>query len=449
MHFAKYDVPRYLNEKHRRKEARFRQRQDTVDRRAAEALSRKIEAFGRRSKINKMIASLALMELATKGSALRVRMPAKFSIIENPVGVVQLMAAFAATQRAKRLSSFFIDFRDVKTHDLGAHTLLDVVVDEIAAEARLHKKRLRWRGTYPKDESIRRLMKSLGIIRQLKVEHEYPDEDEAAHLRVFSRRCKHYIRQLRPEKIDEKGLVAAAFADHMNACLAKVGKQLKIEARALLCSYLGEVIENAEVHAGMVDWMVHGYLDASLAVPLCEIVILNFGRSFAQSLEDLEQNSFTRMQIQPFLDVHSKQNWFSQTWRREDLLTLVALQGNVSSRNTDEDSTRGQGTADLIEFFQRVHDECKVGDATARMTIVSGGTRLYFDGTYRMKQNASGTRIIAFNASNDLNEKPDPSFVMPLRGAYLPGTAICIQFPLASTSLGDLKEVPDAGQTHG
>lgn len=238
--------------------------------------------------------------------------------------------------------------------------------------------------------------------------------------------------------------MTAKFADHIDHCLAKIGKELSHGARATLCGYLGEVIENAEVHAGMVDWMVHGYLDASLEVPTCEIVILNFGQSFAETLEQLDAQSFTRKQIQPYLDAHGGNNWFGPSWRREDLLTLVALQGNVSCRNTDEDCTRGQGTADLIEFFQRVHDECKgASGRDAKMTIISGSTRVLFDGRHRMAEDMSGTRVIAFNGSNDLKQKPDEASVMPLYGAFLPGTVIGIQFPLARESLIDVKGAPN------
>jgi len=444
MHVAKLNKRHYLTVTRTGKRLRRRAKQIDRANRLRASITERIKAFGRRSKIVRLLGAKATSELVPKGKSLDVKVVRNFSLIDNPSEVLSLICSLAASQRGHRPSNFWIDFQHVDSHDLGAHTVLDVVVDEIAAEAKLYSRKLKWSGTYPANDSIRRLIQSLGIIRQLKITHEYPKPAEASALTIFEYRCKHYTRQRRPERIDIKGLVTAKFADHINHCLGKVGKELAPAARATLCGYLGEVIENAEVHAGMVDWMVHGYLDASLEVPTCEIVILNFGQSFAETLESLDAQSFTRKQIQPYLDAHGRESWFGPSWRRQDLLTLVALQGNVSCRNTDEDCTRGQGMADLIEFFQRVHNECKGSSGRdAKMTIISGSTRVLFDGKYRMAEDESGTRIIAFNASNDLKKKPDAAYVIPLDSAFLPGTVIGIQFPLARESLIDVKGAPN------
>ena len=280
---VKLNRAHYLTLKRTRKRMGRRARNIARKHRSVASRKERIAAFGRRSKIVRLLALRANAELPSKGKYLYVKVVRNFSLIDNPAEVLSLIASLAASQKGHRPAIFSIDFQNVQRHDLGAHTLLDVVVDEIASEAKLYLRKLRWSGTYPADNSIRRLIQSLGIIRQLKIAHEYPKADEASALTVFEYRCRHYTRQRRPEKINVKGTVTAKFADHINACLAKIGKQLSHTARATLCGYLGEVIENAEVHAGMVDWMVHGYLDASLEVPICEIVILNFGQSFSAS----------------------------------------------------------------------------------------------------------------------------------------------------------------------
>lgn len=96
-----------------------------------------------------------------------------------------------------------------------------------------------------------------------------------------------------------------------------------------------------------------------------------------------------------------------KNWRTEDLLTLIALQSSVSSLNQSIASTRGQGTADLIEFFQKMHDERKLdAGKTAHMYIVSGSTKVLIDGRYRIHRDDSNRRTIAFNEGNDLRKPP-------------------------------------------
>jgi hypothetical protein len=118
------------------------------------------------------------------------------------------------------------------------------------------------------------------------------------------------------------------------------------------------------------------------------------------------------------------------------LFTLIALQGNVSSKNQSVMDTRGNGSVELIEFFQRMYAECS-GTSTggAEMIVVSGQTSIRFDGTYKMAANAAGVKIIAFNAANDLTQAPDAKYVKQLAGSSrFPGTLIAIKFPLSTVS---------------
>lgn len=168
---------------------------------------------------------------------------------------------------------------------------------------------------------------------------------------------------------------------------------------------------------------------------MCEVVIFNFGASIAETFERLPAEHFTRRQVQAYMDKHTQFNLFDPLmWRREDLFTLLALQGNVSTKNETDQDTRGNGSVDLIEFFQRVYRECSNGDEqqAAEMILVSGTTVIKFDGKYTMKPNAAGVKVIAFNAQNDLHDRPDRERVRRLRGVSFPGTLIGLRFPLST-----------------
>lgn len=116
-------------------------------------------------------------------------------------------------------------------------------------------------------------------------------------------------------------------------------------------------------------------------------------------------------------------------------MTLIALQGYVSSKNIDESTDRGQGTVDLIEFFQNVSKECLPEPSKkARMAIISGSTHIYFDGTHHIKQDETGKEVIAFNANNSLNDKPEKKYVRKMKDVSFPGTIIAARFPISERS---------------
>lgn len=391
------------------------------------------ERFGRKSKIVAMLAKGAPKPEESK-RRVRFSLPPAFSIMEAPERALAALSSLAREMQAHRLAHVHLDFSKLTEYDLGANGVLDVLVDELRSEARQTGRKIRWTGKYPPDPAHRRFVRALGVIKQLKILHEYPPQEEHERLKLFDTRSRHYMRSLRPQQISRTGKTTVSFARHIDNCLSVVGKSLTPSGRESLCRYVAEILDNAEEHGAMLDWSIQGYLDPHLPIPMCEIVIFNFGLTISQTFENLPENSFAREEIQKYLDLHQRRGFFSPGWRREDLFTLIALQDRVSSKNKDASGSRGYGTVDLIEFFQRVHSECSSSGPTApaKMVIVSGSTYIRFDGTYAMKPNQEGNRIIAFNKDNDLNQKPDSSHIRKLDGVSFPGTLISLKFPLSA-----------------
>lgn len=441
MHLAKINVDLYLTRKRERKAAAKRKRASIHHWsrvRAMEERRKRGGVFGDRSLIAEMLARDAEAFVIPQTS-LRLQFGKTFSMFDAPEEAIGLVASFAATHRKVVFSDVFVDLSRITCQDLGAHALLDKLVDEVTHQATFQNKLLAWKGTYPKDPAQKRFIRAMGIIKQLKIAHLYLPPQAAEKIHLFERRCRHYVRTLRPvnpEEKTEQANAAERFADHINRCLSREGRRLTDASRGLLCSYVVEIIDNAENHAGMVDWTIQGYLDTAVENPVCEIVIFNFGKSIAQTLEDLDEDSYTKDQMRKYLDLHTGSGWLSRGFRREDLLTLLALQSSVSRKNTSIDNTRGQGLPDLVEFFQKMNLERQVESLKkATMYIVSGSTRILFDGRYEMVRREDSSRVIAFNDANDLAKLPDPACVMPLKGCSLPGTMIGIKFPIQAPNL--------------
>ncbi|WP_132375404.1 hypothetical protein [Paraburkholderia sp. BL9I2N2] len=383
-----------------------------------------------------MLADAYPPEVKLERSGARVVVPPVFSIIDDPQRALRTILSFAKLVRTNKIRNIEFDHSQMQTYDLAANAVLDIVASELALEARQRATKVRFFGRYPLPAHLKRFIRCIGIVKQLDIAHEVASSDEQNAVRVFDKRKRNYSEPDDPAQADFKSRVAEGFVDHINNCLSDHGRTLTPAAVQKLCVYIGEILGNAEDHAGFSDWTIQGYLDNSMDTPICEIAIFNFGTSIADTLMGLPQNSYTWKQISPYILMHRGAGFFRKGWRERDLLTLVALQGNVSSKNFSVEDTRGQGTVDLIEFFQKMYEECaKDSTEKAKMAILSGSTFILFDGKYRLSSGAPGHgKVIAFNAQNTLYKQPDSGYVRSLGSVQFPGTIISIRFPLSTGS---------------
>lgn len=437
-HLAKIDVPRYLKVKRSVKAGRS-------ERRLNRALSRSLKsgrlaelnAFGRYSKILDLMCRGTYTPVPKKG-VIKFQVPERFSILEDPSGALQVLFALAAQLQLPRIRQIHIDMSKMASYDLAANGLLDVLVEEATTKARRTGRRIGWSGKYPKTGDLRRRVQAMGVIKRLKIFHEYPVPEVASKLETFEHRCKNYVRAVRPNDTDENNRTTKKFVDHVDSCLGRINRELRPDAKSILTKYIGEVIDNAEQHSGMFDWTIQGYLDTNSADWVCEICIFNFGKTIADTLEAVPVGHYARDYVQPYLDEHEKQGFFSSGWSRERLFTIIALQRGVSSKNLEHGTTRGYGTYELISFFMKMQKECAAQGVFdgAVMTLISGNTRILFDGKHRLKDGK-----IAFNEDNDLHKLPDPQYVSELKGVSFPGTILSIKYALAQASTS---QVPGA-----
>jgi hypothetical protein len=434
------ETDQFLSKKRARKDSRKRKILRKKQLISSQNKNKVNNLFGNQSKLITLIAKDYKGEEIKHKGYLKLSTSEIFSVIENPTSVIGGLGQFAKSIRKFRPKSIELDYSKLTKYDLAASSLLDLIAVELKKEAKQYRRKIKWRGAYPKDPNIKRFIKALGIIKHLELKHEYPKADEAADLRIFDVRNRHYYKNNNPAKADKKTKVITDFADHINACLNDINKELTPEARHSLCEYTGEIIDNAEEHAEMLDWTVQGYLDNSCEILICEIAIFNFGKTISQTLSDLDKSSYTWKQIAPYLEMHKERRFFGPSWSENDLLTLIALQGHVSSKNYSTNDTRGNGSIDLIEFFQKIHAECATDSPIkATMAILSGSTHILFDGTYKLSSEDNTPMRIAFNKDNNLYAPPDINYVKGLKGVHFPGTIISIRFPLNVTNISKVE----------
>lgn len=362
--------------------------------------------------------------------------PAVFSISRNPAECLEYYQEIVVYARSARRPRIILDQRRIVYLGLGADSILGVILSEIRQELRFTYGAY-IKGFKPKSKEIQKLMDEVGSVRALFMESEQDVRlSFTSQAMVFRHRHRSVDDGESSLHHDPSGAAISDFSNHLNDSLSIIGRELSVDGRDSFCHYAAEVIDNVREHSGLREWAIVGYSDPEAGIPTYRAVIFCFGKTIAQTFQELDEDSYPRKVIAPYINAHRGGALFTQDWREEDLMTLIALQGDVSSKSVDATSDRGQGTVELIEFFQQVTNECGLRKTTAEMNIISGSTRIRFDGTYVMSFRTDLNRdVIAFNLGNDLSVRPDRRAVMPLAGGRFPGTLITVEIPLISSFL--------------
>ncbi len=361
----------------------------------------------------------------------KISIPPTFSIIENTESALKIIFELVSyTIRKRPPNEIDFDHSDLQNFDIAAEQILDVVTIEYSNARKLARRGLTLRGTLPTNDEANRFIRAIGITKILDVKSQHLNREEKKYLKTL-RLFNENRRKLRLAEESVTEHAARRLVEYVNQCLEIDGLKLSKIGTRDLSTYTGELLDNASEHSGTEDWILAGFLDPTIEEQRCEIAIINFGKSFSDTFLELPDGHYTRQFVDPFVKLHENKGLFQSHWTKENLLTVVALQGQVSSKNTNSEDTRGNGTIDLIQFFHEMYKGIGNNKFPAKMAIVSGSTKILFDGTHKLLEDSSGRPVIAFNTANNLNQPPDRKYVRTLNGLTFPGTIVSISFPLA------------------
>lgn len=365
----------------------------------------------------------------------RIQLPQDFTIVDNPTGCLAVFRRLAMCSRSNRLRRIHIDHSAVTKIDLCAESVLDRFVKEIEHDARLKRKRLSLSGTLPSDPDIDMYVRATGIIKHLQIKKAYLDPKDEGKLRILRVHSLGAGDEVGLYEMSKEESAVKKLIDYINECLGESGRTMTPNGEEALAAYAGEILNNVVEHSGRRDWSVVGYLNPEDPMHICELAVFNFGGSIADSFRNVDKQSLVRRKVDAYTRSHERMG----KWKRDNLVTVVALQQYISSKLSEEQPDRGQGTVQLIDFFMDVHEECTGQSKDAmKMALCSGSTHILFDGTYRMEDDGTGRRVIAFNEQNDLRRPPDGHCVTNLQGFPFPGTAIMVKFPIQPSKIQEV-----------
>lgn len=363
-----------------------------------------------------------------------IKVPVNFCMYSAPENCISWLSNFAKILRNPRRNLFRINHKYEERWSLGSEVILGLLAHEITKcrfdlglETQLSGKHNR-----SKDHQL--VLESVGIISEL--DKNIKKNIDKVH--VFKQDC--YLNETSSSTAEDlKTETAIKFVRHIQDALLDHRLKLLDEASQNIKGSLGEILDNAAEHGGLTApiWYVRGYINNNSQTKDLELMVMNIGKSIADTFLDLADDHQSKKQVLAYADYHKY-----SSFTKEQLITVAALQGKVSSKNHDESDTRGQGTVRLIEMFEHIFAEyaqlrCPDKTKSAIMNLISGSVVVKFDGTYLSQvetDDDGGERVtIAFNREKSLKSKPDRNYVSKLEKSYFPGVMINIKIPLSGS----------------
>ena len=326
----------------------------------------------------------------------------------------------------------YLDHSQCTRIDLGASVVMDVIAVDLERTWPRRRRRPSFAGAYPKDQEAREILRTTGIIRHLKVSHERPARTDRYLLFPLYRGSS---ARIRARQTSDHERAAQKLTEYFDECLGKQGSGLESQGKKAISQMAGEILNNAEEHSERSTWFLMAYMrQEDQDVGQCNIALFNFGRTVYQTLCLDDTAPELRRKMTELSNLHRRRKLFGPRWTEETLWTLYSLQEGVS-RFRDRQPDRGYGTVRMIELFLQLGQRLD-GVARPKMALVSGSSHILFDGTYGLAIDPRGgdRKVIAFNASNDLEEPPDPEYVKSIDGLF-PGTLISMRFFLDRRNL--------------
>jgi len=373
------------------------------------------------------------LDLSKYSSELVVQVPSNFSLYERTAETLQLIGKIAQIKYYDDISGVIIDYRRCKNNDLAAENLLADTIKAIKEYKKQNSLYFSVKGNYPQKERIKRLIRSIGVVKETASQRYHLQGKEKDELRIF-RRQSDINEESDIFGKDKKTRATEDFTDHLDDCLKFIQAKLDEDERDKLEKYLGEVLGNAEDHSGTRIWTILGYFDAfEPNKKYSEIVITSVGKTIFETFEEKKNVPIVYEDLEQYVDRHK-----GKSFSKEQLCMVYSMQKNVSSKK-DESVDRGQGTWYLIDLFHHLASECeRINDINGqgttsskpRMTIISGSSALMFNEEFDPSKGGKTTGDYAFNTENDLSQPPSKNFVKRYKDIKFPGTIIYIKFPI-------------------
>lgn len=376
------------------------------------------------------------IENKNKEKELIIYIPKNFSLYENPDECLKKCMSFYNAKSPFEFDKVFFNFHNCEKMDLASSTLLEICSLIKIEKIRLNEKRIiEISGCDPTSNKANLMVNSEGIKKKLgfKLSEIVSGENVDTFEMLKGGKSNDYLKV---DETLESSVASSRISEFYKKILNKHNFDLNINGKRIIQKLTNEVIDNCIQHADPdrknYQWFVNAYhYLENEKLSSISIVIINFGKTIAENINYImnkKTNDNIIEELKKLISDWSNKNIdkLNEKIDLNALYTLYALQDGVSGKLSGLDPTRGRGTIELIETFQKLGDSLE-DTLNPQMCIISGDSCIKFTKDYKIKLNSEGRKIIAFNKNNDLNIMPNEKNVFKLNN-FFPGTIISMNF---------------------
>lgn len=363
--------------------------------------------------------------------------PKIFSLSENPTETFNFLKQIFLSLYYDKYSRVVIDYKYCIYMDVDASVCMDVLLREfILFFDKCRRKGCQIKITeitpknFEKDE-IKKILFSIGSFKVLKnIELKF-NGIITFPLLIGDNASK--------SKGSDKEVEVTKMVDYIINCLRKLNHILTWQAEDQLSKVIGEILINAGEHShGPFRYSI-GYFEenhnADTHVGVFRMTIFSFGNTIYQNFKnDNVKDLEVVKQMTELSNNYTVGNLFRfKSFEEETLWTLYALQEGVTSV---KDKKRGNGSIQFIENFFSLKGNMEP-DNMSSLVILSGNTRILFDGKYQIKEldrNGSTYKVMTFNKSGRFEDRPDEKYVT-FADNFFPGTMIAAKININFNSI--------------
>lgn len=365
----------------------------------------------------------------------KIEIPDIFSIIDNTNESYETLRKIISALLLEKNNRVILDYHLCNKVDLSTQVLMDIILQDFflfIKNCQQNNKQII--GVFPVtiggsniNNKIDKLLFSVGSPAVLMKDQRKFDDIIPYPL------CIHDTESSKDpiKKIESKDLDTTALVEYVLESLARMNKSLSPEKLDDLCTVIGEILINAEEHSTTRYRFSIGYFEEKKEgekhYGIFRLVILNFGQTIYEKFKDPNcPNKAIVDKMRTLSDSYTKRNLLKwKTFEEESLWTLYALQEGVTSIPTTKYRKRGNGSIQFIESFFNIKESVEA-DNFSRLLILSGNTKVIFDGTYCIQEkeiDSQNFKVMTFNKTGNIEDKPDSNFVR-YSDSYFPGTLI-------------------------
>lgn len=367
-----------------------------------------------------------------------LKIPKVFSLTETYSESFSFLKRLYYVLYFQSATKIVLDYADCEQIDLDASVCMDILLGEFISyhkKCRILGHQMRLEEIIPinfNNPQITKILFSIGAFASIKkISFNFPDI-------IPYRLC--IARKSHPNASAIREVDITQMVEYVIKAMRKLNKTLTPEAEDNLFKVIGEVLINAEEHSTCDYRYSIGYFqdieENGNHYGIFNLVILNFGKTIYETFSDpscpnkavvQQMNELSKSYVKRGLLVPAK-------FEEQTLWTLYALQEEVTSK---ADWKRGNGSIRFIDSFFQLKGENDI-DNISYLSIVSGNTRIIFDGTYRLTDKIKGVsrgkyKMMTFNNSGDIEDEPDKKFVTFAEN-YFPGTIISAKIYIKETN---------------